>query len=203
VSAREPVSWLRLEQQHLGELPAAEELSDADAACLAHIEADRRALPPLRLPERRPSRIGWLWPSVGLATATVLAVLVWRGADEEPSLRTGVKGGELAMVLVRERDGAIEEEPTTFAPGDRFKLLVTCAAADPVHWDVVVTQGDARSYPLTPSGPLACGSRVALPGAFRLTGDAPVTVCLVVQGSPWERDRVLPDGPCLRLSPLL
>lgn len=42
-----------------------------------------------------------------------------------------VKGGDVAVEFVRERDGSVAWEPTSFARGGRFKVVVTCPP--PMH----------------------------------------------------------------------
>jgi hypothetical protein len=79
--------------------------------------------------------------------------------------------------LVRERDGDIAHDPSGFRPGDRFKVLVTCAAADPVTVELTVVQAGDEDRPLAPVQ-LSCGNRVPLPGAFRITGREPVSICV-------------------------
>jgi hypothetical protein len=123
--------------------------------------------------------------------------------------RVSFKGGELALSLVRERKGAILHDPTTFAPKDRFKVLVTCAPGERLLWDLMVIQGEERSFPLKPGGPLLCGNRQPLPGAFTITGRSPVVVCVVVGDRPLDRSRLSrvaglpPEGVvCASLGPV-
>jgi hypothetical protein len=188
-----PVSWLRLERHALGEVDG--EVAAHVAACaacraaLATIEADDRPLPPLPVPAAPRRRWSW-WPRlafagglVAAAAALILWVVIRRG--EEPAMHAGsrvrVKGGELVVSLVRERGGAVTFEPSRFAPGDRFKVRVTCSpgAAGDVAVDVVVFQDGAAAWPLAPAR-LACGNLVAVPGAFRITGAGPARICLAV-----------------------
>jgi hypothetical protein len=113
--------------------------------------------------------------ATGLAAVAAL-LLFWR--DREPTTRVaGIKGGELDVSLVRERDGEIAHDPTEFRPGDRFKVLVTCAAAAPVTVELTVHQAGAAHRPLSPVE-LSCGNRVPVPGAFRITGREPVSICI-------------------------
>ncbi len=218
---KNPVSWLRLERYALGELDADEAAAvaaavgpgagdgagvGADRLCLDRIESDERVLPALPEPEAKPGLWAAWWPPRPMAwagTAATLAlagVLVFAvrgggpGPQETvvPGPRTRTKGGELVISLVRERGGRISHEPEDFAAGDRFKVVVTCPGPDTLHGEVVVFQDQEVAFPL-PTVELSCGNRVPLPGAFRLSGTAPVTVCLVYSDeAPPDRDRLSP-----------
>jgi anti-sigma factor RsiW len=185
-----PVSWLALERHALGELDraGADELArhlDGCAACRAAyavIEADReRALPPLPdvalAAAARRRRTRRVVVATGLAAVAAL-LLVWR--EREPTPRfAGIRGGgdDLEMSLVRERDGDIAHDPSGFRPGDRFKVLVTCAAAAPITVELIVHQAGDDLRPLAPVE-LSCGNRVPVPGAIRITGREPVSICV-------------------------
>ena len=203
-----PVSWLRLERFHLGELPATERaavlehLADCPAcdACLARIrEDDAHALPPLSLPKRAPRRVLSLFPVRAAAAIAALAaggaiVLGLRGNGhrgelEQPRLgESRIKGDAVAFTLVRDDDERIAGGAGVYRDGDRFKAVVTCPPGAGVAFDVVVYDVGGASFPLEPAGALACGNDVPLPGAFRLTGDADETVCLVwAEGAPVDR----------------
>jgi Putative zinc-finger len=200
-----PVSWLRLERRALGEL-AADERQEVDAhlsscarcrACAELIarEADR-ALPPLpaadvaRAPVPLPGLSRprpWRWPRLfafATAAAVVALVFVLRPGERAGGRRltdgsrvVAVKGGDIAVELIRERDGSTAWEPTSFAPHDRFKLLVTCPPPLQVHADIVVLQDDGPAYPGEPAL-VRCGNRVPVPPAFRITGAGAATVCV-------------------------
>jgi hypothetical protein len=191
----EPVSWLRLERYALGELagPAADDVAahlgrcPACQACLDAIERDATPLPPLPpLPPRRRwawwPRLAWAGGVAAAAAAIALFVVIRPRVDAErvagPRIR--VKGtGDVVVSLIRERGGVITPAPSGFAPGDRFKVRVTCAPGGAAHADVVVFQGGEAAFPLPPAR-LRCGNDVVVPGAFTITGVAPATVCLVV-----------------------
>lgn len=194
--SHEPLSWLKLERYALGELAAEERrqvetrlaLSPADRAVLAQIRGDESVLPPLPLvalgsPRRERKRIGWAAISATVAAAAAVTLALLRGpVSDFPSRRqvaSGVKGGEVAIALYSERVG---EEPVAFSQGERFKLLVTCPPwfleALPEGLTVVMFQGGERFFPLGKAPSLACGNRVAWPGAFTLDGRADVQVCL-------------------------
>ncbi len=208
-----PVSWLRLEQWALGELAA--EQAAAVAAPMDECEACRacadqaavQAVGLLPLPAPAPRRRPWLWwASGGLAAAAAVAILILmlRPRDDRYA---GTKGGDdLAVELVREHRGAIAADPQVFAPGDRFKVLVTCAGGAR-QVDVVVYQEGETSFPLA-AVELACGNRVAVPGAFTLTG-GPARVCVVASAdadAAPSRDSLRADGApadavCVEVSP--
>jgi hypothetical protein len=59
-----------------------------------------------------------------------------------------------------------------------------------VFWDVAVFDGGRASFPFAPAAPITCGNRVPLPGAFRLDGERPLQVCLLLSGDPIDRARV-------------
>lgn len=189
----EPISWLRLEQFALG---AADPAIAADIAthlagcavcrdCLDRIRADAVALPPLvapDLPRRRAWRRWWLAPALAAAAAAV-ALVVMRPAPG-PEDRVAIKGvGEVALELVRERAGAISYDARHYAPGDRWKVVISCppAAASPslapmLAIDVSVADGVTVDHPLATTR-IACGNRVVVPGAFTVTGDRINRVC--------------------------
>jgi hypothetical protein len=198
----EPVSWLRLEQLVLGELPAttAESVTAhvgacaACAACLAEISGDRVALPALpAVPARAASWWSRRWVFAAAAVAAAAAVLLFVLLPRRPDgrftageQRIAVKGaGDVIVGLVRQRGEVIDRAPTTYAPGDAFKLVVTCAEAAQVWADVVVYQPESTGGPMVPSYPFApmklpCGNRVIVPGAFTITGDGPASACVAL-----------------------
>jgi hypothetical protein len=208
----EPVSWLALERLRLGELApdqrrAVEQHLAACAACAACLgEIDR----PLALPAlpAMPSRAAWwsrllaAWRSAGpvqLAAAGGVAVVVALFIVARPrpivlplsdGTLAGIKGDGVALALARERDGAIDNGAATYARGDRWKALVTCPSARVVFWDVAVFDGANATFPLEPAGPISCGNRVPLPGAFRLDGDHRLEVCVLLGPDPIHRARL-------------
>jgi hypothetical protein len=222
----EPVSWLALERFRLRELPpdqrrAVEQHLAACAACAAcAAEIDRPiALRPLPPPPRI-TPFGLLWKRawhraasarVWAPTAVAVLLLVFLVARPKPVDDTvapwlaGVKGDGVTLSLVREREGAINHAATTFTPGDRWMVLVTCPSARVVFWDLAVFEGSRASFPLAPVAPITCGNRVPLPGAFRLDGERGLEVCLLLSGDPIDRARVsaLAQGSaaCVRLQP--
>ncbi|MDB4946755.1 MAG: hypothetical protein JWP97_6289 [Labilithrix sp.] len=227
-----PISWLRLELHHDGLLAAEREQIAAHlaecaacAACFAQIEREAaEALPPLELP-RRPAgppvagnvvALRRFAPVVAALALAALLFLVLRRPGTEiaggPSIDPGsarTKGGGIDFVLVRDDDHEIAEAGGTYRDGDRWKALVTCPAGVHAAWDLVVLDRGEAFFPLEPQGDLACGNHVPLPGAFRTTGHAPLTVCLVwSDGAAVDREALrhaavatLPDVSCKALAP--
>jgi len=146
----------------------------------------------------------------GLAAAAMaLLVVLERPADSRlPASRRRIKGGELALELIRESAGDQAADPARFRPGDRFQLRATCPPGADRFWDVVVFEGQTPSFPLR-GGILECGNGVALPGAFRLTSHAPHDVCLMLSDTAVDRARALhldkralpPDSVCAAVIP--
>ena len=164
----QPVSWLTLEHYHLDELSAAEarrvavhlEACPACAACARSIEEDARSLPVL--PSLEPSaRPRWFtWPRIamvaGAGLAALLVVLLVRTSvtdrGEPPMDRVDYKGGEAALILVREREGAVVENPDRYLTGDRFRLLVTVPGTKPLEWDVAIFHSGKVFFPYERGG---------------------------------------------------
>jgi Putative zinc-finger len=206
----QPISWLALERHALGELPPAEANAIADhlrhcpacQTCAARITTDSErlrlpdlpplpAIPPLRsraVPSaERPK--WWRW-SIGATAGAALAVaavmlLVGRLPGDGPRPRsTNVKGMAVGLTLVRERDGAIAEDPPGFLPSDRWQALVTCPAGPPLDWALLLFQNSAPAQRIAGGTALVCGNRVPLPGAFRLTESGRASICfLAVTGA--------------------
>jgi hypothetical protein len=224
-----PISWLRLERYHIGEISADEKKAidehvTACAACaasLARIVEDVAPLAPLRLREEKdakgreekdaeksgkseksdPARVHFLrraLPIVGTlaAAAAILFVLGKNPGGGEPIVEgPRVKGDGTSFALVRDDEALIEEAGGSFHDGDRFKVTVTCAPGAHPHFDLVVWDADGASFPLHPANDLACGNRVALPGAFRVTGASRMTVCLLASDAgAIDRERVKREG---------
>jgi hypothetical protein len=141
-----------------------------------------------RAQERRAlrTRIARAWPQLLAATLTAAAAMLLvrlRTAELEPALsaqRVRIKGGELAIELVREHAATIATDPKQFAQGDRFQVKVSCPPGEPRYWDVVVFQAGELFFPLKPEVPLQCRNGLTLPGAFMLDGYAPASVCVIV-----------------------
>ena len=210
-----PISWLRLEQHHAGELPRGERDSiaahlatcGACAACFARIEADAASallvLPtatPAVAPPGKLLVLRRLAPVLaGLALAAALLLIIGRrppidprGREDDP-LSPRTKGGSVGFVLVRDDDGLVAEAGGIYRDGDRWKALVTCPAAMHAAWDLVVFEHGSAAFPLEPRPDLTCGNGVPLRGAFRTTGHEPMTVCLV-----WDDGALVDRGPLRR-----
>lgn len=180
----EPVSWLRLERFALAGTDAQirEHLAACAACkqCLDEIRRDVVALP--GLPAIKPRRRWWTFalPIAGALAAAAIALVLLRPREAAREDRTTVKGvGEVIVDVVRERGGVVRDDVRTFAAGDRWKVVVTCPPDKSAWLDVGVVEagGSAADYPLAPLQ-IACGNRVVVPGAFRVTGDKPNRVCV-------------------------
>ena len=202
----EPVSWLRLERHASGQHDAAVAAHVAECSackhCLDEIERDVVALPPLAVPAPR-ERSWWprLVPAMALAAAAVIVLVLWRGRTAETPVREDVvvvKGiGEVVLGVVRERGGVVRDDVRSFAPGDRWKVMVTCPPAGSVTVDVTITEegGTKSDRPLAPAT-LACGNAMVLPGAFSLTGRYPNRVCARISSAQGETREA-----CLTIAP--
>lgn len=234
-----PLSWLRLEQHALGELEGdvAHETTahlEVCAACrarIAAIHADDVTLRPLDAASTKapaaavvaPFRPRATWvASLALAAALLLAVgpmRQWWGlggapgsSGEEPTVGARAKGEEVAMRLVRDDGVELPAEDASYEPGARLKVLVTCPPTLRAAWDVAVYEEGEAIFPMDRVESLACANDAPLPGAFRLTGRSPVTVCVVwsTEGAP-DRAAVAAEPPsdraadrrCLHLAPAL
>ncbi len=205
----EPISWLRLERYHLGELdpslvaPVEAHLSAcaACAECLRRIRSeDAVALPPFEIASvattsgasraavRRmsASRIGTMVGGLAVAAAAMLGVgRAWLRipGSVEPPGSSRVKGGDVTFSLVRDDGVRVADDGGVFRDGDRFKVLVTCPPTLSTTFDLVVLDDAGASFPIARVPRLRCGNQVPLPGAFRLTGTTDEMVCLV-----WSED---------------
>ena len=184
-----PVSWLRLEsfaldgrdasvRDHLAECPAC-------ARCLEDIRGSSVELPRLVLPaapaRKQRNWRWWLVPAMAAAAAAIVLLMVVRRPEPQLAEHVArVKGvGEVVLGVVRERGGVIRDDVHTYAPGDRFKLVVTCPPEASVAVSVTVEDAGQIDRPLPPAQ-IACGNRVAIPGAFEITGDRPNKVCIAI-----------------------
>jgi hypothetical protein len=225
------VSWLVLERYCLGELAETErsgvqahlDSCDACRSCRDEIEQPDAlalpALPPLPVPKPSVSWLaglrGWRAAWAGLATAAVAAaaLVVFVVVDRSPSRRGApdriamIKGGEVAIELVRESGGSTASDPSVFLPNDRFKVLFTCPPEENLYIDVLVHQSGEAAFPLR-AQPLDCANRVAIRGAFRITGTTTALVCAVYGDAERPRDALgrtapadLDDAVCVEVRP--
>ena len=198
----EPISWPRLETFAAGAPDASidEHVRTCAACrhCLDALRADNLVLPalnftPAKAPAARPRWRAWI-PALGVAmAAVVLALVVIRRPDSLPqpdvAVRENVatvKGvGTVVLGTVRERAGEIRQDAATFATGDRWKLVLTCAPGPSVRakTSVIEVSGDGRVDRPLPLIQVSCGNRVVLPGAFELTGARANRVCVQLDGS--------------------
>jgi hypothetical protein len=119
-----------------------------------------------------------------------------------------VKGDSLALEVVRVDAQGRQREPSGFAAGDRFKLLLTCPPSLAGNWRVLAFQAGEVFEPVTQQL-LRCGNRAAVGGAWALDGEAPVELCVVradgVSAAVIDAARspqALPEpNLCVRLAP--
>ncbi len=197
----EPISWLRIERYVLGELPEGEahDVRDHLGACpVCRACADDARLPrampklPALTPRPRapkpspwPRRVALVTSTLAAAAAVVFAV--WpRGQGDpvapRPDIR--VRGGDVALVVLREHLGEVVENPEVFGAPDRFRVAITCPPGHDTHARVFVVQGDEAALALETGADFRCGNRVALDGAFRITGGGEAHVCVVFADPP-------------------
>jgi hypothetical protein len=205
IAIEQPLSWLTLERYVLGELDEEARLtvearlavSAEDRACLQTILQDESALPPLPvvLPARRREKarrtvLVRVSAAVALAASLLLVVLLRPPDAPIPArreLRSGAKGGEISVRMLSDRRG---EGPSSFAPGERFKVLVTTPPWFEAPLSVVVFQGSARYTPLPAVEALPRGNLVPWPSAFTLSGEEAVQVCVT-----WSPDAATARTP--------
>jgi hypothetical protein len=195
-----PISWLRLEQFVLdgrdAKIASHVEACPACAQCLESIKRDSIELPALAKtsPTDFLARRPW-WhfavPAVALAAAIVV-FLVWP-RDRAREDRVTVKGvGDVVLGVVRERDGNVLDDASTFRETDRWKVVLTCPPSASA-WVEVDVSGD---HPLAPAQ-IACGNRVIVPGAFHITGAAANRICVRVSAS----EGADPGRACVTIRP--
>lgn len=128
------------------------------------------------------ARAAWLWGGSVLALSLVALLAVLRAPEGlQPMAPGGVKGAELAIELIRVgAEGEQPLDPSRFAPGDRFRIALSCPPALAGKVRMLVFQAGERFEPLPAQTLASCGNRRMLQGAFRLDGDAPVDVCVVL-----------------------
>ena len=223
------ISWLLLEQLHLGELPANQAESvrrsveaDADLARrLAGITQDNRPIPALRLPERRRYRLwrqvatAFARPVTWMSSASLILVLIVFAVSQSPTLLreapwqappsrlfvgdSSIKGNEIAIRVLRQRHGVLSPDAHTFIRDDSFKLLITCSPSQP-HRHIVSVQGNVVSA-LFHSDEIHCGNEQVVPGAFRIDGMQPMSICFSTRPIITSRADLGQDSVCVSLTP--
>jgi hypothetical protein len=200
-----PISWLRLERFAASgvdaDIAAHVSTCAACASCLDEIRRDVVALPPLAVATSSARRRPWWYIALpAFAAAAAIAMLLVRPRDPARDERVRVKGvGEVIVGVVRERDGAIRDDATTFVPSDRWKVVITCPPAAATWVEVEIGGDRGVDRPLAPAR-IACGNRVVVPGAFHLTGTAANRICVRVAAdepdarAPTARLTVGPDA---------
>jgi hypothetical protein len=130
-------------------------------------------------------------PAPWIALASGAAAFLVLTPCEAPQ----VKGGELALELIRMGPEGQWRTPDRFLNEDRFKVLLTCPPRWRGYADVLAFQGSEATAPLVSQRIDSCGNRRSLPGAFQLTGSAPATICAIFSElEPLDRS-ALPDTP--------
>lgn len=202
-----PISWLRLERYHLGELAPAEleaiethvRACPACAACLKEVDDGAKValatLPAPKIKAQARSVVPFVVTGLAMAAAAALWIGPFSKVEKDPPIAWSnrIKGGDVAFTLARDDDELIGDAAGTYHDGDRFKALVTCPAGLDASWDLVVFERGETSFPLASATRLACGNAVPLEGAFRLTGAEVMTVC-VVWGEAIDRAKIGRDG---------
>jgi hypothetical protein len=208
-ACHEPISWLRLEHYHLGELPPGEHSQiqahlDSCPRCraqLAEIVDDARTLPPLPLPSPAQHAQPWyrrlsiLLPAVAgpalVAAVALIMLLPPQDSAELPGHRVTIKGGELAISLARQRAGSIQHQPSAYMDGDRIQVRISTPPGEQ-PWELVVLQQGQAFFPLA-TGTTPGGNAVVL-GAFELSGPGDAAVCVMIgEGRP-ERALIEAEG---------
>ncbi len=183
------VPWYDLERERLGLLSPGERADltgsavDAARAALAEAPPAVRRLPDvlpadsgLPIPPRgqmaQTGQMKWWGGALGLASLAAGLLLVLLG---RPGAGDRFKGGEVVLVVDRERAGAVTPDARTFRDGDQLQPRWTAPPGEHQVW-VVVRQGGAR---VLEEGPLVVrgGNRVALPVGFVVDG-GPLDVCV-------------------------
>lgn len=184
-------------------------------------------------PARFQSRARWVLPvTLGLAAAAAVALVVLRPdtprepergitrvvPSDLPTERIGAtdaalpRRSDLSLTLLRERDGSVVEDPSSFLLGDRFAVQLTCRPGLEGQQRVAVYQAGEWSLPLPADDTVDCGNRVRVPGAFRLTEATPADVC-VLWGDAAEKaitavgelgaPGALTEATCHRIEPVV
>ncbi len=197
-----PISWFKLDKRVTGQLDPVEDarIENHLQQCYAcrsswdDVQTTTRELRPLVTPSSPPESIierlrRWLWPAalVPALAAIVIVVLIGRQRPGDVGTLQGagglIKGGKPTLSLLREHRGDVATDPAVYVSGDRFRILVSCDSPTTSEWDVVVYQDGEAYFPFDSGQTMACGNETAIPGAFRVTGSSPVTICLVL-GQP-------------------
>jgi hypothetical protein len=125
------------------------------------------------------------------ASAAALLLVLRLAETTSPSARVRIKGGELALEIVREHAGGTGLDPGQITGGDRFQIRVSCPAGAAMYWDVIIFQAGKRYFSLAAATRLTCANAITLPGAFSLDGADEARVCVVMQrAEPFARDRL-------------
>lgn len=121
----------------------------------------------------------WRWTLGSLALTGVFTGAIVAATDPgapRPA-RVAVDGGEIALELMRVRDGVPEVDPSEVEVGDPLVLRLTCPLG-PTDLDVVVFAAGAE--PKFPIGrrSLECGDRIRIPGTFAAESPGDLVACV-------------------------
>jgi|GEM_PF-732360 len=126
---------------------------------------------------KRLSRVRAMLAAIAAGGVAIALAFAWPRSPTPRSTTPGaasyVKGGTLAIEVVREHNGA-PADPGVFVDGDRIGVRFTCAPgqATPRIW----AQQGPETVILDTDG-AACGNRVPVSHPLRLTGTSEVKVC--------------------------
>lgn len=202
----QPISWLKLEQYHTGDLQEKHQQDIAGhlSVCTScngkyqQIVLDNRPLRPLSIeadPKTRyalMSSFAWGFGATAAIAALVFILFIPKSdiPGSFPKHRIIYKGGDVVLSLARERQGRVVQDPKTYRDGDRFRLFLTSPKLGPISVDVAVFQEDKVFFPYPNRQNIMSGNRVPLAGAFRVTGDITTTICVLLGHQLPHRDLI-------------
>jgi hypothetical protein len=210
------ISWYALERVAQGHLSAAE-TNRLLTICthnpqlnrrLVAIQNDNRSMPPFApVGHVRKSRhfplFNWPVPAMALVVTILISGIAYLAVQKwfEPSVpatnhtgmfHDGVKGGDMALKVIRSRGDITSHRPGTFNETDRFRFYVTTpidtATSHPV--EVTVFQGEDVFFPYARRLALPQGNLRALPGSLRFSGRQPVQICISVGSDIPSRNHI-------------
>lgn len=206
--------------------PAGVTVRQPDAPALPH---DGRRLAPVVSHPRFQSRARWLLPVTLVAAAAALALVFLQPEPNDPergitrvvpsdvppetvgATDAAAHADDPSLVLLREREGSVVEDPHSFLVDDRFAIQLTCRPGQEGQQRVAVYQAGEWSLPLDAEG-LRCGNRVRVPGAFRLTEASPADICVLwgetaqkaaTASSELAEPSALREATCRRIEPVV
>ncbi|HEX7476277.1 MAG TPA: hypothetical protein VF331_00580 [Polyangiales bacterium] len=211
----QPLSYLVLERRRLNELSVADRRAvddhlDVCHTCRAYYAQTAEVIELLPLPQvlprspqvRAAPRFGFAFAGLAVAAAALLVLVVHAPSPvgpglEPPASRMHVRGGDLALGLVRMGSRGELLAPTHFAVGDRFKAQITCPPTQLGSVQIVVYQRGRAFFPVAPLPLERCGNQLSVPGAFAFDGQDPALVCAVFDDGGTLDRRSLTDQKSL------